>query len=286
MRVLITGSPRGQLHHELCRRAPEQALLVCPDKRLDITDREGVLATVEALRPDVIFNAAAYTAVDKAESDAELARAVNATAVGNLAEAAREQGAHLLHVSTDFVFGPGNGAPIREEAEVAPVSVYGQTKLEGERILAQMLPEASATFRTSWVYSAHGGNFVKTMLRLMSEREELGVIADQVGAPTWARSLADALWCAAEQRACGLYHWSGAGVASWFDFAVAIHEEALKADLLEREVSIRPLRSDQYPTPAARPHYSVLELTRTWDALGISANHWRKDLRLMLGELK
>jgi len=285
MRVLITGSERGQLFFELHRRAPEHAQLLKPASRIDISDRGEVSRAIESLQPQLIFNAAAYTAVDKAESEPELAYAVNATGVGHLADAADKVGAHLLHVSTDFVFGPGSGLPFSEDSPVAPVSVYGKTKLAGERILAERLPEASAIFRTAWVHSSHGSNFVKSMLKLMSERDELGVVADQIGAPTWARSLADALWLAAEQRLCGLYHWSGAGVASWYDFAIAIKEEATSSGMLDRDTRINPLRSDQYPTAATRPNYSVLELTRTWQVLGLTAEHWRHDLRLMLREL-
>jgi dTDP-4-dehydrorhamnose reductase len=165
------------------------------------------------------------------------------------------------------------------------VSVYGKTKLAGERILADKLPDSSLVVRTAWVYSSHGANFVKTMLRLMKERGEVGVIADQIGSPTWANALARALWSAAEQRAAGVMHWTGAGAASWYDFAVAIAEEAHQLGLLDKNVTINPLTTEQYPTPAARPHYSVLELTRTWNQLGIKAAHWREDLRTMLKEL-
>ncbi|MEE9322770.1 MAG: dTDP-4-dehydrorhamnose reductase [Granulosicoccus sp.] len=285
MRVFITGSDIGQLYWELTRTAPSTVSLCQPSEMLDITDRDAVLRMVKALAPDVILNAAAYTAVDKAESDTATAQAVNADGVRYLAEAAVENGAHLVHVSTDFVFGSGSGTPFVETADVAPVSVYGKTKLEAEEVLAQLMPDSSVVIRTAWVYSSHGNNFVKTMLRLMNERDELGVIADQIGSPTWACSLAEALWRAADIHATGMLHWTGAGVASWYDFAVAIFEEATALGLLDREVSIKPLRTDQYPTPAARPAYSVLELTRSWETLGMSAIHWREDLRSMLREL-
>lgn len=285
MRVFITGSDIGQLYWELMRTAPSTVSLCQPAEMLDITNREAVLQTVKALTPDVILNTAAYTAVDKAETETDIAQAVNADGVRYLAEAAVENGAHLVHVSTDFVFGSGNGTPFVESAAVAPVSVYGKTKLEAEQFLAQLMPDSSVVIRTAWVYSSHGNNFVKTMLKLMNDRDELGVIADQIGSPTWARSLAEALWRAADIRATGMLHWTGAGVASWYDFAVAIFEEATALGLLDREVRINPLRTDQYPTPAARPAYSVLELTRSWETLDMNAIHWREDLRSMLREL-
>lgn len=285
MRVFITGTDSGQLHWELLRTKPENVTLLALPERLDITDRARVLEAVKGLRPDIIINAAAYTAVDKAESDTATAKAVNTTAVETLCMAAAEANAHLIHVSTDFVFGKGDGSPFTENANVDPVSVYGKTKLAGENILADQLPTSSLVVRTAWVYSSHGANFVKTMLRLMKERGEVGVIADQIGSPTWANALARALWSAAEQRAVGVMHWTGAGAASWYDFAVAIAEEGRQLGLLETNVTVNPLTTEQYPTPAGRPHYSVLELTRTWNQLGIKAEHWREDLRTMLKEL-
>ncbi len=285
MKVFITGSQTGQLHWELVRTVPEHVELLSLGARLDITDGLAVRDAITKLAPDVIINAAAYTAVDKAESELELAMAVNADAVESLAHASIDVGAHLLHLSTDFVFGKGDGSPFVEDATVAPVSVYGQSKLAGERVLSQLMPDTSLCLRTAWVYSAHGNNFVKTMLRLMNERGEVGVIADQIGSPTWANALAKALWQAAALKSSGTMHWTGAGMASWYDFAVAIHEEARALGLIEREVIINPLTTEQYPTPAARPHYSVLELTRTWELLGLRADHWRHDLRRMLQEL-
>ncbi|MFT6875833.1 MAG: dTDP-4-dehydrorhamnose reductase [Granulosicoccus sp.] len=285
MRVFITGSDSGQLHWELLRTTPSNVTLLNLPERLDITDRVRVLAAIKGLSPDVIINAAAYTAVDKAESDVERAEALNTHAVETLSMAASQTNAHLIHISTDFVFGKGDGSPFTENAKVDPVSIYGKTKLAGEKILADSLPDSSLVVRTAWVYSSHGANFVKTMLRLMQERGEVGVIADQIGSPTWANALARALWLAAEQRAVGIMHWTGAGAASWYDFAVAIAEESQHLGLLDTRITIHPLTTEQYPTPAARPHYSVLELTRTWSQLGIKAAHWREDLRTMLKEL-
>jgi len=187
-------------------------------------------------------------------------------------------------VSTDFVFGPGDGSPFATDAATAPMGVYGQTKLDGEMAVRKACPDA-AIVRTAWVYSSHGNNFVKTMLRLMNDRDEIGVVADQIGSPTWAKSLAQALWSATEQRASGTFHWTGAGAASWYDFAVAILEEGRTLGLVSRDVDVRPLSTAEYPTPASRPAYSVMDLVSTRAALGLNPSHWRADLRAMLGEL-
>ena len=289
MRVLITGGPRGQLRRELVRTAPDEAVLVGADEeRLDITDAAAVAASVERLAPDIILNAAAYTAVDRAESEPELARAVNVEGVRHLAEAALESGARLVHVSTDFVFGGGASGtpPYAEDAPTDPLGVYGETKRDGERVLAGLLPESGCTVRTAWVHSSHGANFVKTMLRLMDEREEIGVVADQIGSPTWARPLAEALWRAAAREASGTLHWTGAGAASWYDLAVAVLEEGRALGLVTGRPRIVPLRTEQYPTPARRPASSLLETSRTRELLGLPPTHWREELRAMLGELR
>lgn len=285
MKVFITGTSNGQLYWELQRSAPDGVeLLTLPD-RLDITDQDAVMTAITDLQPDIIINAAAYTAVDKAESDPETAQILNVDAVQYIVSAAQSVNAHVLHVSTDFVFGVGDGSPFTEGAMVDPVSVYGKTKLAGEQILSNQMPDSSLVVRTAWVYSSNGNNFVKTMLRLMNERSEVGVIADQVGSPTWANSLARALWKAAKLRLTGTIHWTGAGIASWYDFAVAIQEEGVQLGLINGQAKVLPLTTEQYPTPAARPHYSVLELTRTWQLLDRQSVHWREDLRTMLKEL-
>jgi len=289
MKVLITGSANGQLFHELLRTAPSHADILSTvsdaSPRLDITDADAVNSFISTHKPDVIFNAAAYTAVDKAEDDADQAHRVNTQAVQTLADAAKSVDARLVQISTDFVFGGSDGNPFPVDANTNPISVYGKTKQEAEQIVLSTLPSTGTVIRTAWVYSANGNNFVKTMLRLMNERGEVGVIADQIGAPTWARRLAEAMWQSTNCDVPGIWHWTGAGAASWYDFAVAIAEEAKAAGLLNREVVVNPLRTDQYPTPATRPGYSVLELTKTWSAFNLVAPHWRSDLRLMLQEL-
>ena len=199
--------------------------------------------------------------------------------------AAAAIGAHMVHVSTDFVFGESDGRPFATDAPPSPLGVYGRSKLDGERRVLDAAPNA-AILRTSWVHSAHGQNFVKSMLRLMAERDELGVVADQIGAPTWAHSLGRACWAAATGRVPGTLHWSGAGVASWYDFSQAIRDEAIALGLLDDSAAtVRPLATHEYPTPAARPAYSVLELGPSAAALGLQPDHWRADLVRMLGEL-
>lgn len=285
MRVFITGSDRGQLHWELLRSCPAQIEVVSVSPRLDLYDTDAISDTLHALKPDAIINAAAYTAVDKAESETDNAYALNEVAVDTLAQLALQLNAKLVHISTDFVFGKSVGSPFAIDAPTHPVSVYGKSKLAGEKALMRVLPQHGTIIRTAWVYSSHGNNFVKTMLRLMHERGEVGVIADQVGSPTWAYSLAQATWRTLETQTTGVLHWTGSGVASWYDFAVAIAEEATHLGLLNKPVVINPLTTEQYPTPASRPAYSVLQLHDTWQALDMKPPQWRADLRSMLKEL-
>lgn len=278
MKALITGA-KGQLGRALQVCAPGDVEIVAVDyDELDITNREAVMTAVEAAAPDLLFNAAAYTAVDRAEADEQNARAVNATAVGNLTAAAAKTGARLVHVSTDFVFDGLSGIPYRPDAPTNPLSAYGRTKLEGEALAG----DRALIVRTAWVYAPTGGNFVRTMLRLMGERPEVRVVADQVGTPTYAPGLAAALWQMAAQGAEGLYHYTDSGVASWYDFAVAIQEEALAAGLLDHAVPVVPIDTVDFPTPARRPHYSVLDKRATVAALGAPMPHWRENLRLMI----
>jgi len=285
--VVITGAG-GQLGGELLRAAPEEVQCVpLGSADLDITDAGRTRERIIGARPDIVINAAAYTAVDRAETDAGRAYAVNADGPGNLAAAVRECGAFLVHVSTDFVFDGRKSSPYHVDDTPCPTGVYGASKLEGERRIAALLPaERHAVVRTAWVYSCHGRNFVKTMLRLMAERQSLGVVADQIGTPTWAKGLALAVWQVALERLNGTHHWTDAGVASWYDFAVAIMEEARDVGLLRRDVCLTPLRTEEYPTPARRPAYSVLDKTLLWKKLGAPAPHWRVSLRRMLHELK
>ena len=285
-KVMILGAG-GQLGRELVRSAgADVACEALPRSELDIGDREAVARCLASASPSVVINAAAYTAVDAAESDVEAASRGNATGPQNLALACAAQGIRLLHVSTDFVFNGESAHPYTPSADTAPLGEYGRSKLAGEQAVAEALPGA-LIMRTGWVYSGYGNNFVKTMLRLMGERDELAVVADQVGTPTWARGLAAALWAAVERPGIeGIYHWSDAGVCSWYDFAVAISEEAHALDLLSRPTRIRPIPASDYPTPARRPAYSVLDKQDSWRDLELEPVHWRQQLRLMLQELK
>jgi dTDP-4-dehydrorhamnose reductase len=283
--ALVTGAA-GQLGRELADRVPEGWQTHFLDREaLDIGDAAVVSACLDRLRPHLVINAAAYTAVDRAEQEPAAAAAVNAEGPANLAAACAARGARLIHVSTDFVFDGAAGHPYAPDSPTAPLGVYGQTKLAGEQALRRDLPSALVV-RTGWVYSKYGSNFLRTMLRLMAERDELAVVADQVGTPTWAGGLARLLWRAAETDIAGTYHWSDAGVASWYDFAVAIAEEALACGLLERAPAVRPIATADYPTPARRPAYSVLDKSATWRDLPEVPVHWRVHLRQTLQELK
>lgn len=284
MKAVVTGAG-GQLGQELLRTVPPGVhVAALASGECDIGDEGSVAAMLAREAPDVIINAAAYTAVDKAESDAAAADRVNAQGPAHLA--AHAGAARLLHVSTDFVFDGTQGRPWQPTDAPHPVSVYGRSKLAGEApVLA--LGEQGLVLRTSWVYSRFGNNFVKTMLKLMASRPELRVVADQVGAPTWAHGLAQALWTAARKPAIhGLHHWRDAGAASWYDFAVAICEEGAACGLLAAPIPVAPIRTSDYPTPARRPSYSLLDCTATWQEFGSTPPHWRDNLRRMLDELK
>ncbi|MGB8365283.1 MAG: dTDP-4-dehydrorhamnose reductase [Rhizomicrobium sp.] len=285
MRCLVIGS-QGQLGRALQATVPAEAELFAPaEAECDLVDPVQVERWLGAVKPNVIFNAAAYTAVDAAERDAAAAELVNATCVGRLAEAARRHGACLVHVSTDFVFDGESSRPYAPDDKPNPLSVYGRTKLEGELAVARAGAHALIV-RTAWVYAEQGRNFVHTMLRLLRERDEVKVVADQVGTPTYARNLAGALWSLALQRASGTYHFTDAGVASWYDFAVAIREEALAYKVLDKAAAVIPIDTKDYPTPAKRPRFSVLDKSKTWAAIGSSGQHWRQALRAMLGRMK
>ncbi|MDT8280905.1 MAG: dTDP-4-dehydrorhamnose reductase [Erythrobacter sp.] len=280
MRVLITGA-NGQLGGALQRLAPAWAGINAIDvDDCDLTDVPMLRARLVVEAPDVLINAAAYTAVDKAEGDEDLARAINADAVGAMVAAMAESGGRLVHVSTDFVFDGMAGAAYVPSAARNPLSAYGRTKAEGEDALR---PE-DLLVRTAWVYEAGGANFVRTMIRLMNERDEVGVVADQIGSPTWASGLACTIWGLIEAKAMGTFHHSDAGVASWYDFAVAIAEEAHALGLLARIPVIRPITTADYPTPARRPAFSLLDCRATRALLSDEPVHWRTNLRLMLKE--
>ena len=285
MKILLTGA-NGQLGSELQATCPAHITLVATDySSLDITQTAQIQATLDQHQPSVIINAAAYTAVDKAETDVERAYAINHQAAGHLAQAAQQRGLYLLHVSTDFVFDGQQSTPYMPTDVAQPLGIYGASKLAGDNAVQQICPTA-AIVRTSWLYSAYGNNFVKTMLRLMAERESLGVVADQIGTPTWTRTLSDTLWSFVVQKPQGIFHCSDNGVASWYDFAIAIQEEALALGLLSKAIPVKPLRTEEYPTPARRPAYSVMDKRTTEILLNGTFPHWRVSLRNMLIQLQ
>jgi dTDP-4-dehydrorhamnose reductase len=284
-RVLITGS-NGQLGYELQKRCP--AGIECRGvdlPELDISRMDQVTQLCMEFKPDVLINAAAYTAVDRAESEEETARLVNVDGAGNLAAAVKSIGSRLLHISTDFVFDGASGRPYKVSDPPGPLGVYGKTKMLGEQAVLREIPD-TVVIRTSWLYSSHGSNFVKTMLKLMAERKLLKVVCDQVGSPTWAGGLAAALWATVDRPGMkGIYHWSDNGVASWYDFTSAIQEEAVALGLLDGGTEILPIKGDDYPAPAPRPWYSVMDTFETRKELGMQGSHWRENLRIMLKEL-
>jgi len=286
MKILITGSKRA-IGWEIPRSKPGDVEICAVDiDELDITDYIQVNELVDDYRPGLIINAASYTAVDKAESEPETAFAVNSEGAGHLAKAAGIVGARFIHISTDFIFDGSQGSPWKPTDPTNPLGIYGESKLAGENTVRSELRKSALILRTSWLYSSHGNNFVKTMLRLMRERDELGVVADQIGSPTWAKTLAAVVWCASKKGDLeGTFHWADAGVASWYDFAIAIKEEGLAIGLLDHAIPVRPIGTDDYPVPARRPSNSVLDQSKTWEILGLEPLHWREALRQMLREL-
>lgn len=286
MKILITGK-NGQLGWELSQTVPKGIEIVAlGSEELDIVQLDQVNQCFEKYQPDVVINAAAYTAVDKAETEKSLAYAVNEAGAKNLAQACKAHNCRLLQVSTDFVFDGSKTLPYQTDDATNPISVYGASKLAGENAILDILPN-TVIVRTAWVYSTHGNNFVKTMLRLMAEKPQLGIVYDQVGTPTWAKGLAQWLWTMADKAdVSGIFHWTDAGVASWYDFAVAIQELAVEKGMLDKAIPVLPIPASQYPTPAKRPSFSVIDKFSAEQASGLQTVHWRKQLSCMLDELK
>jgi dTDP-4-dehydrorhamnose reductase len=284
--VLIVGKS-GQLAHELLRAPPSIVNAAALDRAaLEVSDPNAIRRSIQACDADVVINAAAYTSVDLAESETERAFAINDVAVGAMAGACSDRGIRFVHISTDFVFDGAAGRPYRTDATPHPLNVYGASKLAGERRIAATPGLHWRILRTAWVYSASGTNFLLTMLRLFRERESVQIVTDQISTPTSARSLADCVWrVAMGDGPSSILHFTDAGVASWYDFAVAIYEEARAIGVLKSNVDIVPIRTDQYPTPARRPSYSVLDKSETYSRLGIQPVHWRIRLREVLQEL-
>ncbi|MEH0876403.1 dTDP-4-dehydrorhamnose reductase [Pectobacterium cacticida] len=273
MKILLTGA-NGQLGRCFQDWLPQEWEIWATDSaELDITDRQAVFAAVAAFRPEAIVNAAAYTAVDKAENEPELAALINKTGPENLALAAKAINARLVHVSTDYVFDGTATEPYLETDKPNPLGVYGQTKLDGERSVEAVLPEA-IIIRTAWVFSEYGNNFVKTMLRLGKERDELNVVADQRGCPTYAGDIAQAIIDLLKQNATGgIYHFCGDKEVSWHEFAEAIFAQAVDKGILAKAPVVNAITTEQYPTPAKRPAYSNLDCKKI-KALKIKLSDW------------
>ena len=283
MNILVTGA-NGQLGNEmqvLARENLQHTYFFTDVQELDICDEQAVYAYVSEHKIDIIVNCAAYTAVDKAEDNVELCDKLNNIAPGYLARAAQANGAAMIQVSTDYVFDGTAHIPYTEEEPTCPASVYGSTKLAGEQNVMDHC-EKAMVIRTAWLYSIYGNNFVKTMIRLGQERDSLGVIFDQIGTPTYANDLTQAIFAAINKGVVrGIYHFSDEGVCSWYDFTVAIHRLAGIASC-----KVKPLHTADYPAKAPRPHYSVLDKTKIKDTFGIEIPHWEESLKRCINQLR
>lgn len=287
--ILLIGST-GQLGQELQDvLAPHGDLMVVGRPTIDLAQPDRLREVIRKFAPQLVINAAAYTAVDRAESEPDLATAINAIAPGIFAQEAQKLGAFLIQISTDYVFDGYQSHPYQDTDPTNPLSVYGQTKLGGEQAI-QTASDRYLIIRTAWVYGSYGkSNFVKTMLRLGAEREEVRVVADQIGSPTWTGDLAQAIAEVIPQLRSsdisGIYHYTNSGVASWYDFAVAIFEEAQQLGFPLKLQRVIPITTADYPTPAKRPAYSVLSCAKISKLLAAHPPHWRQGLRQMLTQL-
>ena len=285
MNILVTGA-NGQFGNEMRRlgAVSPNNYIFTDVAELDITNADAVMNAVKAASVDIIVNCAAYTNVDKAESDEATAELINATAVANLAAAMKEVGGTLFHVSTDYVFGSEGNTPRTEDMPLNPLGVYGRTKLHGEQAIIDSGCKA-LIFRTAWLYSEFGNNFLKTMMRLTAEREQLNVVFDQVGTPTYAGDLALAIFSIIEAGVYegneGIYHFSNEGVCSWYDFAVEIATAAGNTNC-----RINPCHSCEFPSPVTRPPYSVLDKTKIKNTFDIDIPHWRESMEYCIKRIK
>ncbi|HEY4289114.1 MAG TPA: dTDP-4-dehydrorhamnose reductase [Puia sp.] len=282
-KIIVTGAG-GQLGQELQVLAgafPSFDFIFADRNQLPINDPDRVSAFFNEHRPDWCINCAAYTAVDKAESEKEAAFGINGDAVGYLARACRSTGVRLIHISTDYVFDGNSAAPLKEDDATAPINTYGASKLEGEKQAIRIHPDGTVIIRTSWVYSEFGNNFVKTMIRLMTERPAINVVNDQIGSPTYAADLAAAILhiINAAHFVPGIYNYSNKGEISWYDFALAIHK------LIGSSCTVGPIASANYPTPARRPHYSLLDKSLIERTYGVSIPDWLSSLAICIKRL-
>ena len=280
----MTGAG-GQLGQALLSSAPPGMIAIgLTHQKLNIQDIGAIGTALDLLQPDWVVNAAAYTAVDNAEHDQHAAHGVNAIGAEHLAKAAAARGISMAHISTDYVFDGCVDRPYRPGDRTNPLNVYGHTKLEGEDRVRAAAP-GCLILRTSWLYAAEGQNFVNSMLRLMAQGDEVRVVADQHGCPTAVASLARAVWELVRQSASGMFHYTDRDPASWYDLALAIQKGALERGLLAKEVPVLPIPTSQYPRPARRPAYSVLDCDQTYEKLGWAAPTWRDSLGIVLDEM-
>jgi len=286
--IFVTGA-KGQLGRTLeyywedSELARSSELFLYDIDRLDLAQGDVVEQELNRCKPRTILNMAAYTSVDHAEADKQTAFSINASAVDNLADWASRNDCFLVHISTDFVFDGSKRAPYLPEDHASPLNVYGASKFAGETALQSRLHDQYVIIRTSWLYSEYGKNFVKTMLHLMKEKDELGVVSDQIGSPTSTHSLISLLLTILSERTDrGIYHWTDGASISWYEFALAIQREAVELGLLGKEISIKPLTTEEYPVPALRPAYSVLDRNKTLNAFEVKATDWQQELRLVI----
>jgi len=280
-KILVTGA-NGQLGKELKQLAPSYPqfdFIFLSKEDLPIHHFEMVRNYFKIYKPSFLINAAAYTAVDRAEQEKDLATQVNAEAVGVLAAVCKENDCRFIHISTDYVFDGNASAPYKEDSPTNPQSVYGSSKLEGEKQAMQLNPD-SIIIRTSWVYSEFGKNFVRTMMKLMSEKTEINVVSDQVGSPTYAADLAEVILQITSSWVPGIYHFSNEGIISWYDFAIAIKE------ITRSNCNVNPIPTSAYPTPAKRPVYSVLDKNKIQQSFGISLKNWKDSLIICIKKIK
>lgn len=283
MKILVTGA-YGQLGSEikdLSAQYAENTFVLVDREEMPLDDLDKVLEVISTVNPDLIVSGGAYTAVDKAESEAELVDLINHQAVATMAKWAKDNNKKLIHISTDYVFQGNSSTPLKEEEPTDPINIYGLTKQKGELAITESGADA-IIIRTAWVYSSYGANFVKTMIRLMTDREEISVIADQIGSPTYARDLAQTILAIAhsDKWTKGIYHFSNEGEISWYDFAVAIRE------LRGLDCKINPIPTEQYPTPAKRPKYSLLDKTKIKNTFDAQVPEWKHSLSEMLVKLE
>jgi len=285
IRVLVLGG-NGQLGTELSRSAkPNLDLVFCGSKQVDVTNEQSVSEAFNFFKPDWVVNAAAYTAVDRAEDEEEFAVQVNTIGACIVAKACSLAGIKLVHVSTDFVFGESSGRAIPPDAQIIPMSVYGKTKADGEALVLKECPN-SVIVRTSWLYSSHSPCFLRTMIRLMNERDSLGVVSDQIGTPTACNTLANWILASVENEYSGIYHVSDLGVASWYDFAKAIYDIGQDTGLITSSCKINPILTIDYPTAAVRPFFSVLATEKSYSLPGADFGaHWRDTLEKTMKEI-